>query len=211
MSAVRPLSAARFYAILDTSYAPVERFGELARAVLAGGADIIQVRAKKSSTAERIALLKVVAPLCATAGVPLVCNDDLAATLAVPGVGLHIGQDDLPAYAARKALGPERVLGLSTHSLTQAQDALALSDILTYFAVGPVFATGTKPDYIPVGLELVRQVAALNPTLPWFCIGGLSLHNAPQVRAAGAMALVAVSEVLRAENPAEVVRAFRGD
>jgi thiamine-phosphate pyrophosphorylase len=211
MSAARLLSTARFYAILDTGYAPEERFGELAQAVLAGGADIIQVRAKKSSTAERIELLQIVAPLCAAAGVPLVCNDDLAAALAVPGVGLHIGQDDLPAREARQLLGPERVLGLSTHSLTQAQGALALSDVLTYFAVGPVYKTGTKPDYPAVGLELVRAVAALRPTLPWFCIGGINLQNAAQVRAAGAKTLVAVSEVLRAENPAAAVKAFRGD
>jgi len=207
----RPLSSARFYAILDTGYAPVSRFGELARAVLAGGADIIQVRAKKSTTAERIELLKAVAPLCAAAGVPLVCNDDLAATLAVSDVGLHIGQDDLPAREARKLLGPDRVLGLSTHSLAQAQGALALSDVLTYFAVGPIYKTGTKPDYPPVGLELVQAVAALKPALPWFCIGGINLQNAPQVRVAGARALVAVSEVLLAQNPAAMVKAFRGD
>ncbi len=210
MSDLRPLSGARFYAILDTGYAPVERFGELAFAVLAGGADIVQVRAKKSTTAERIELLKGIAPLCAAAGVPLVCNDDLAAALAVPGVGLHLGQDDLPARGARTALGPERVLGLSTHSLAQAQGALALGDVLTYFAVGPIYKTGTKPDYPAVGLELVREVAALNPALPWFCIGGIKLQNAPLVRAAGAKALVAVSEVLLAENPAAVVKAFRG-
>jgi thiamine-phosphate pyrophosphorylase len=208
MNAVRLLSTARFYAILDTGYASPERFGKLASAVLAGGADIIQVRAKKSSTAERIELLKAVAPLCAAAGVPLVCNDDFEAALAVPGVGLHIGQDDMPAREARKLLGPERVLGLSTHSLAQAQGALALSDVLSYFAVGPVYKTGTKPDYQAVGLELVRAVAALKPVLPWFCIGGLNLQNAAQVRAAGAMALCAVSEVLLAENPTAVVKSF---
>jgi thiamine-phosphate pyrophosphorylase len=211
MSVARPLSAARFYAILDTGYAPAERFGELARAVLAGGADIVQVRAKKSTTAKRIEFLKEIAPLCAAAGVPLVCNDDLTAALAVPGVGLHLGQDDLPAREARKALGPERVLGLSTHSLAQAQGALTLADVLTYFAVGPVYRTGTKPDYPAVGLELVRAVAELKPGLPWFCIGGLNLKNAPLVRAAGARALVAVSAVLLADNPAAVVKAFRGD
>jgi thiamine-phosphate pyrophosphorylase len=205
----RPLSSARFYAILDTGYAPAAKLGELARAVLTGGADIVQLRAKKSTTAERIALLQEIAPLCASAGVPLVCNDDLTAALAVPSVGLHLGQDDLPAREARAALGPERVLGLSTHSLAQAQGALALGDILNYFAVGPVYKTGTKPDYPPVGLELVRTVAALNPSLPWFCIGGLNLQNAPLVRVAGAKALVAVSEVLRAENPAAVVRSLR--
>jgi len=204
-----PLSAAKFYAILDTGYAPAERFVELAQAVLAGGADIVQVRAKNSTTAQRIKLLQAVAPLCAAANVPLICNDDLTAALAVENVGLHIGQDDLPARDARLALGPDRLLGLSTHSFAQAQNALALGDVLSYFAVGPVFKTGTKPDYVPVGLELVKRVAALNPSLPWFCIGGIHQTNAAQVRSAGARAIVAVSEVIRASNPANVVKALR--
>jgi thiamine-phosphate pyrophosphorylase len=101
------------------------------------------------------------------------------------------------------------VLGLSTHSLPQAQAALALDEVLTYFAVGPIFPTGTKPDYPAVGLELVRAVAALAPPRPWFCIGGLNLENAQQVRAAGARAMVAVSAVLRAPDPEKIIRELR--
>jgi thiamine-phosphate pyrophosphorylase len=208
-AAPHPLSAARFYAILDPGYAPSHRLPELCRAVLAGGADIVQLRAKDATTAQRIAQLQKLAPLCAAAGVPLICNDDLAAALAVPGVGLHVGQDDLAPRAARAALGPDRVLGLSTHSLPQAQAALALDEVLTYFAVGPIFPTGTKPDYPAVGLELVRAVAALAPPRPWFCIGGLNLENAQQVRAAGARAMVAVSAVLRAPDPEKIIRELR--
>ena len=203
------LSSARFYAILDTGYAPIARLPDFCRAVLAGGADVVQLRAKKSTTAERIELLQMLAPLCAAVGVPLICNDDLAAALAVPGVGLHVGQDDLPPREARAALGPARMLGLSTHSLAQAQAALALGDVLDYFAVGPVFPTDTKPDYPAVGLELVRAVATLNPPQPWFCIGGINRTNAASVRVAGARALVAVSVVLLATKPDEVVRELR--
>ncbi len=203
------LSAARFYAILDTGYAPPHRLPELCRAVLAGGADVVQLRAKDATTAQRVEMLTRLAPLCTAAGVPLVCNDDLAAALALPGVGLHVGQDDLAPRAARAALGPERVLGLSTHSLPQARAALALGGVLTYFAVGPVFPTGTKPDYPAVGLDLVRAVAALAPRLPWFCIGGINLESAARVRAAGAPAFVAVSAVLRALDPEKMVRELR--
>jgi thiamine-phosphate pyrophosphorylase len=202
-------SNARFYAILDTGYAPVERLAALGRAVLAGGAEVVQLRAKNSTTPQRIGLLRELAPLCAAAGVPLICNDDLAAALAVPGVGLHVGQDDLPAGEARVALGPDRALGLSTHSLAQAQAALELGAVLTYFATGPVFATQTKPDYPAVGLELVRTVAKINPSLPWFCIGGIHRGNVAQTRVAGARAVVAVSEVLCASDPAAVVRELR--
>jgi thiamine-phosphate pyrophosphorylase len=204
-----PLSAARFYAILDPGYAPVSRFPEICRALLAGGAGIVQLRAKDATTAQRVEILVRLAPLCAAAGAPLICNDDLEAALAVPGVGLHVGQDDLAARAARAALGPARVLGLSTHSLPQAQAALALGEVLTYFAVGPVFPTGTKPDYPAVGLELVRAVAALTPPRPWFCIGGINRENAAPVRAAGARAIVAVSAVLRAPDPEKMVRELR--
>jgi len=204
-----PFATARFYAILDTGYAPVRRLPELARAVLAGGADIVQLRAKAATTGQRVEMLQSLAPLCAAAGVPLVCNDDVEAALAVPGVGLHIGQDDLAAKTARAMLGPGRVLGLSTHSLAQAQAALALGDVLTYFAVGPVFPTGTKPDYPAVGLELVRAVAALAPARPWFCIGGINRENAASVHAAGARAIVAVSAVLQAADPEKMVRELR--
>jgi thiamine-phosphate pyrophosphorylase len=206
-----PLSSARFYAILDTGYVAGAKIPELGRAVLAGGADVVQLRAKLATTAQRVAWLKKLAPLCAAGKIPLICNDDLEAALAVPGVGLHVGQDDLPPRAARAALGPERVLGLSTHSLAQAQAALALRDVLTYFAVGPVFATGTKPDYPAVGLELVSAVAALKPMPPWFCIGGIHRNNVVSVREAGGRAIVAVSAVLLDSDPAGMVRTLRAE
>jgi len=203
------LSAARFYAILDTGYASADRLAEICVAVLAGGADVVQLRAKAATTAQRIELLRALAPLCAAVDVPLICNDDLAAALAVPGVGLHVGQDDLPPVAARAALGPNRVLGLSTHSFAQARAALGLGDELSYFAVGPIYPTDTKPDYPAVGLELVRAVAALAPTRPWFCIGGINLGNVVDVRAAGAQAVVAVSTILLAKHPEAAVRELR--
>ncbi|HTB62008.1 MAG TPA: thiamine phosphate synthase [Opitutales bacterium] len=205
-----PLATARFYAILDTSYAPPARLPELCRAVLAGGADIVQLRAKESSTAQRIAMLQVLAPLCAQAGVPLICNDDITAALAVPGVGLHVGQDDLAPPTARAKLGTGRVLGLSTHSLAQAQAALALGHMLDYFAVGPIFATNTKPDYPAVGLELVRAIAGFSQKVPWFCIGGINPSTVAQVHAAGGRAVVAVSAVLQAAEPEKMVRQLRG-
>ncbi len=205
----RQFCDARFYAILDTSYASPEHFATLARTVLAGGADVVQLRAKGATTLQRVEWLRALAPICAAAGVPLICNDDMEAALAVPDVGLHVGQDDLSPREARMVLGPARVLGLSTHSLAQAQAALELGEVLTYFAVGPVFPTATKPDYPAVGLKLVGAVAALNPVHPWFCIGGINRQNVAQVRTAGGRAVVAVSEVLQAADPAATVRGLR--
>ena len=123
------------------------------------------------------------------------------------GVGLHIGQDDTPAREARERIGPHRILGLSTHSAEQAQEAMNLgADVLSYFAVGPLFATQTKPDYTPIGLELATWVAQENPDLPYFCIGGINRANAQQVRDTGARRVVTVSDVLLAEDTATAVK-----
>ena len=138
----------------------------------------------------------------------MVVNDDLALAADFPGVGLHVGQDDACPRVARERLGPEAVLGLSTHSREQVADAIEQADVLDYFAVGPVFPTATKPDYPAVGLELVRTVRGMAPPLPFFCIGGIDLENAAEVRAAGGEGLVAVSAVLCAEDVSAAVQAF---
>lgn len=209
------LCSARFYAILDTGYVPPARWTAVCRALLLGGADIVQLRAKRETYARRRALLEEILPLFSPGAVvaappPLVVNDDIDLALAYPGLGLHVGQDDLAPQLARSRLGPGRILGLSTHSPAQAAAAQALpAGTLDYFAVGPVFATPTKPDYQPVGLELVRHVAAACPALPWFCIGGIKRANLPAVLAAGATRIVVVSEVLCASDPSALIRDLR--
>lgn len=212
---VNDLRSAHFYAILDTGYVPRDRWSAICRALLLGGADVIQLRAKRETAAQRRMLLDEILPLF-TPGVvvpeppPLVINDDLDLALAYPRLGLHVGQDDLAPQLARARLGPGRLLGLSTHSPAQAAAAEALpAGTLDYFAVGPVFATPTKPDYTPVGLELVRHVSAARSALPWFCIGGIKRANLAAVRAAGACRVVVVSEVLTAADPAALIREYR--
>lgn len=209
------LRSARFYAILDTGYVPRDRWSSVCRALLRGGADIIQLRAKREAAAERRRLLEEILPLFVPGAVvatppPLVINDDPDLALAYPQLGLHVGQDDLAPERARARLGPGRLLGLSTHSPAQAATAQALpAGTLDYFAVGPVFATPTKPTYTPVGLELVRHVAASSPALPWFCIGGIKRGNLAAVRAAGGSRVVVVSEVLCAADPAAVIDEYK--
>ncbi|WOO41905.1 thiamine phosphate synthase [Rubellicoccus peritrichatus] len=196
---------ASFYGILDTGYVLREHCLEKCKALIAGGAGVVQLRAKKQSRDERRDILQEILPLFESGAVPLILNDDLELALEFPIVGLHVGQDDIPIEEAREALGANRYLGLSTHSPDQAAGALDRAHLLDYFAVGPVFATQTKPDYIPVGLELVKHVASLNPPLPWYCIGGISRSNCNQVKAAGAKGLVAVSDVLCADDTAAAV------
>lgn len=199
----------RFYGILDTGYVAAEAYVAKCAALLAGGADIIQLRAKKQSRLEKKAILEQIIPLFVGTNVPLVLNDDLELALEFPGIGLHIGQDDIPVAQARAALGAERVLGLSTHSPEQAAAAIAQAQLLHYFAVGPVFSTQTKPDYIPVGLQLVRHVAGLRPPLPWVTIGGINRNNAQEVIAAGAQGLVAVSDPLLDADTAAAVAQYK--
>lgn len=213
-SIVPALHSARFYAILDTGYVSPDRWTSVCRSLLLGGADIIQLRAKRETTQLRRKLLEQILPLFAPGAVvaqppPLIVNDDIELALDYPGLGLHVGQDDLSPEAARTQLGPDRILGLSTHSPEQAGAAMALPPgTIDYFAVGPVFATPTKPTYTPVGLELVRHVAAAEPVLPWFCIGGIKRDNLSEVLDAGASRVVVVSEILRADNPGGLIREY---
>jgi thiamine-phosphate pyrophosphorylase len=207
------LSHARFYAILDTGYVPRSRWSKVCRALIDGGADLIQMRAKTERPGERRELLEEIIPLFSNTlrvPPPLVINDDIELALSHPGLGLHVGQDDMPAAEARRILGPDRILGLSTHSEEQAAGAIALSPgVLSYFAVGPVFATQTKPGYRAVGLELVAHVAGLQTCVPCFCIGGINRRNVAQVVAAGGQRVVAVSDILCDPDPAAAVREIR--
>ena len=203
------LKEARFYAILDTAYVSRHEWVGKCRELLRGGADVIQMRAKRESHQERIRLLEEILPFFDHTDIPLVVNDDLPLALRYPKLGLHVGQDDTPAPLAREKLGEGRILGLSTHSMAQANGAISMGETLSYFAVGPVFATATKPDYTPVGLGLVRSVAALDSPTPFFCIGGISRSNVGLLKENGARRVVAVSDVLRAADTAAAVGAFK--
>lgn len=197
-----------FYAILDTGYVDEAAWEAKARALLAGGARLLQIRAKDRSAEEVRRLVEQVLPLTRAFAVPLIINDHLDLALAFPDTGLHLGQDDGDVREARRLLGRDRILGLSTHSLDQARDAVDRADVLSYFAVGPVFPTGTKPDYQPVGLHLVSQVRALQPALPFFCIGGINRQNLEQLIQAGARGVVAVSDPLLDPDTESATREF---
>lgn len=206
---------ARLYAILDTGYVADASWEAVAAALLAGGADILQVRAKDAAPDRRRSLCEAILPvlehhrLISGKTVPLIVNDDVELAASLPGAGAHIGQDDMAVANARKLLGPGRILGLSTHSFDQAQAAIHQADLLDYFAVGPVFATDTKPDYTPVGPKLVRRVAELAPPLPWFAIGGINERTLDEVLAVGASRVVIVSALLTAADPVSRTAALR--
>ncbi len=196
----RNITQAVLYAILDTSFVAPENLETTALALIAGGADIVQLRAKNVNITTYAQYLERLIPTFQNTNIPLIVNDHLEIAERFPQVGLHIGQDDIHPLAARERLCQHQLLGYSTHSIEQAISANALAGTLDYFAVGPVFATNTKPEYSAVGLELVRRVADLPLTLPFFCIGGIKLDRIPDVRKAGGNRVVVISELLQSDN-----------
>ena len=200
----------RLYGFIDTAYIEKRDPGEIARQLIAGGVDILQVRAKKSSHAERVEIALQVVSAASEHGVPVIVNDDIDAAFETGADGVHLGQEDWAALRGRaerlQRLANMRIVGLSTRSLEQA--LAAERDGVDYIGVGPVFPTGTKPGAKPVGVELVREIAA-RVTVPFFAIGGITLANVGKVLAAGAPRVAVVSAILKEPDVANAAAAFK--
>ena len=194
------IARSRLYFVTDAI--PVARL----EAALTGGVDIVQLRLKDSSDEEIVEVAREFRAVCDPSRALLVLNDrpDLVDACAADGV--HVGQEDAAPAAARAAVGPGRIVGLSTHSREQL-DA-AMDEPVDYVAVGPVFQTPTKPGRLPVGRELVRY-AAETSKLPWFAIGGIDRGNAGEVVAAGADRIAVVRAIRDADDPRAAARELR--
>ena len=186
---------------------------EFADAALAGGVDVVQLRDKTGGVPlearEEIAALEVLAEACVRHGALLSVNDRADVALAVGADVLHLGQDDISPALARRVLGDDVVLGLSTHDQTQAL-AAAVAEGVDYFCTGPCWPTPTKPGRPAPGLDLVRATAAAAPARPWFAIGGIDAARLPQVFAAGATRIVVVRAITEAEDPAAAAAELAG-
>ena len=163
---------------------------------------MIQLREKEMDAGEVLRLAEPVAEACAGAEIPFIVNDrpDIAVTLGRAGV--HVGQDDLPPEVARRIVGSDAIVGLSTHSVA---DIDAVPAEVDYIAVGPVFETPTKPGRPAVGVELLRY-AAENVSVPWFAIGGIDVSNITGVLDAGARRVVVVRALTQAKDPLPAAR-----
>ena len=203
---MRSLPDCRLYGIVDLGYVTPGDVPAMTRKLIEGGVDILQLRAKKLGKGEIERLAREMLPITRDAGVPLVINDHLDVAAAVGSEGVHIGQDDGSVAAARAVVGPSCFVGKSTHSLEQAGAAQA--EGADYIGFGPLYATGTKPDYVPVGLSDIAE-AHRRVTVPIFCIGGVNQARLPEVLAAGARRVVIVSAFLQAEDVCESVRAVK--
>jgi thiamine-phosphate pyrophosphorylase len=191
------ISDARLYGILDLGYVAAKSAVKMAERMLAGGIDVIQLRAKHSSEEEIIDIGHEVALRCRTVKVPFIINDFPGLVGPTWANGVHIGQEDGPLKVARVAAGPNAIVGRSTHSLEQAR--AAWEEGADYIGFGPLFATPTKPDYVPIGTGDIARVLRESP-VPVFCIGGIKRGNLAEVIAAGARRVVVVSGILQADE-----------
>ena len=193
------------YAILDVDRLGERPPGPSAEALARGGAAIVQLRAKGVSDRRLYTLAEETRDGARRGGALFVVNDRPDVALMLGADGVHLGQDDLPPSAARRLLGPEVIVGFSTHSLEQLELSLRLP--IDYVAVGPVYGTATKTDAAPVvGLDLVRRARALAGR-PLVAIGGIDRQRAPEVAAAGADGLAVIAALMDAPDLESAARA----
>jgi thiamine-phosphate pyrophosphorylase len=208
---MKPLADCKLYTFVDTAYLHGRLPETIAKQLCDGGSDLIQLRAKKSAPEEIRVMVEKMLLITQSAGVGLVVNDYPEIARDLGAEVCHLGQEDFfdAGYAdisdVQDANNRVRI-GLSTHSPEQAGRALAAK--ADYLAIGPVFATGTKPSAKPVTLEYVRWAAA-NVTIPWFAIGGIHLKNLDDVLAAGAKRVCVVSAILDAPDVVRACGEFR--
>lgn len=187
------------YVITDATLAPGRGHAEIARAALAGGARIIQLRDKNTDAGLLLPEAREMARLCRDAGALFIVNDRLDLALAAGADGVHLGQTDLPVAEARRLLGDGRLVGISVENMEQVRQAEA--DGADYLGVGAIYGSATKTDAgEAVGVEQIRRFAAASP-LPIVAIGGITLQRIPEVRAAGAYSVAVISAVVAAADP----------
>jgi thiamine-phosphate pyrophosphorylase len=231
---MKSLADCRLYTFVDTGFLHGRTPEWVAQQLCDGGSDLIQLRAKTSSPAEVRSMAERILPITRRAGVGLVINDHLEVARAVGAEFCHLGQEDFfeagyrrvaeirnPNIEIRKSnfeggnpesedkraeAGTGLRIGLSTHAPAEAQRALSAG--ADYVAIGPVYATKTKPNARPVTLEYVRWAAA-NATVPWFAIGGINLETLSPVLEAGARRICVISAILNAPDVAQACAGFR--
>ncbi len=197
------------HAIIDVDAAAAAGWevARLAHAFLDGGAKVIQLRAKQLPSGSFLAHADDLVRAAAPYGASIIVNDRADLALLARAAGVHVGQEDLPPAAARRLLGPDAIIGYSTH--TVAQIDAAAGEPVSYIAVGPVFGTQTKDTgYDTVGLELVAEAARRARGRPVVAIGGVTLERAPEVIAAGASSVAVITDLLAGGDPRARVAAY---
>lgn len=180
---------------------------EVAEQAILGGADCIQLREKELEGGELLKRARTLVELCRKHDVISIINDRVDIAQLSDADGVHVGQGDLPAIEARKLLGPGKIIGVSTHRLEHAQQAVR--DGADYIGIGPIFKSSTKPrDFLP-GLDFARQIAAAVLPIPAVAIAGITLENVEQVLETGIRAVAVSSAVIAADNQRVAAEEFK--
>ena len=208
---MKPLADCKLYTFVDTAFLHGRAPELVAQQLCDGGSDLIQLRAKNSPPDEIRAMAEKILPVTRRANVGLVINDHLDIAREIGADLCHLGQEDFfdagyTHISQLSTLNSQLKIGLSTHAPEQAQRALDAG--ADYIAIGPIYATGTKPTAKPVTLDYVRWAAA-HATVPWFAIGGINLQTIDDVLAAGAKRICVVSAILNAPDVAKACAEFR--
>jgi len=198
------LAAARLYLVCDASPGGRE-LPDVLSAAITGGVNIVQLRDHRSSDEELTAFAVTARELCERLGALLIVNDRPLVAREASAHGVHVGQEDMPVAEVRELVGPEVLIGLSTHTPAEIDDAVGAD----YLGVGPIYETPTKPGRPAVGLELVRYAAA-HARAPFFAIGGLNAGNVADVLNAGARRVAILRAIADAEDPERAASALCG-
>ena len=208
---MKPLADCKLYTFVDTAYLDGRAPELVAQLLCDGGSDLIQLRAKNSAPEAIRRMAEKILPITKRAKVGFVINDHLDIAREIGADICHLGQEDFfdagyTHVSQLSTLDSQVQIGLSTHAPAQAQRALHAG--ADYIAIGPIYATGTKPTAKPVTLEYARWAEA-NATVPWFAIGGINLQTIDEVLAAGAKRICVVSAILNAPDVAKACAEFR--
>lgn len=194
------------YLILDPSVSPDRPLSEALTQSARAGVRIVQYRNKTASMKDAYAAALPLRKLAAELGVLFIVNDRCDLALAVDADGVHLGQGDLPLDLARKVMGPDKLIGISTHNPDQVRAASAGKP--DYLGFGPIFKPGSKQDHDPlVGIEGLRAIRSLT-SLPIFAIGGITVENVGEVMRAGANGVAVISAILKAPDIKQAVGEF---
>ncbi len=195
----------KIYPVTDTRVSGVSHFRQVEE-LIKGGAEFIQLREKHSSPRDFYEAAEQSIDLAGKSSVRIIINDRVDIALALKADGVHIGQDDLPPEYARRILGPNAIIGFSTHSPKQALAALSLP--IDYIAIGPIFATQTKenPD-TPLGIDGLKQVREITGDFPLVAIGGINSTNLEDIFAAGADSAAMIGDLI--SDPANIAKKLR--
>lgn len=191
----RPDFDLSIYLVTDTAQCGALGVTETVRRAVAGGATLVQLRDPDASRAELIALGRDLVAALEGTGVPLIVNDHAEVAAEIGAAGLHIGQGDLAPDAARGIIGPDALLGLSTHDAAQIEAAAAWGDALDYLGVGPVWPTGSKADAADaIGTDTLAALVCVS-AYPCVAIGGITAERVGEVRRAGAAGVAVISAI----------------